>query len=589
VRIARAHLARFIEVHVEVMIGLKNAFSGKNNEGGTMATLLRAKNKFKRKSRREQWMQYGAKFVHHRAFMYEHWVEMDEETKVVLESEAFDFDNVPADNLRQRLRFGQEEWQDCNSNGELMMGVGHAQDFFDNAARGIAESAAINMPVHVGWDHMDGREVERLKYLAEQEAVKREQHKAMDLLKKKIQPWHPCEDSNQLVLVPHKSARRAKAKMAEDYLSLQCLHPYALVRDLVRCSFVCTSADKVLQVFAAVRDEPTWTVMFVKNRFRGPSPANYRDLLVYVAMDVPAGESERHPGQPPEPVTRRVLGEVQIHHIDMLRASRAENGMHLFQYFRAYFGSATMSTIPVLVKLKILKKMDQVATTPADLENFLENFLMSGGRATKELARIWAFQMLLNKVSEYDLAERMLRHIIMLLREKGEAAEKDLSFALGTLTSLCIQRRQYEKAVPLAGEALALSEKHRGRKHLDTCLLMDTNAILKECLQQREEAMALYQEVLATRLQLLPTSDARIMNSHRHVAELSQDMRDFHASEVRVRILPPPHPPRPISVPQYSNPLSASCASLTVTITGALSDTGRSGEGGTRTTQPRIR
>ena len=89
----------------------------------------------------------------------------------------------------------------------------------------------------------------------------------------------------------------------------------------------------------------------------------------------------------------------------------------------------------------------------------------------------------------------MLRHIILLLREKGLTAEQELAFALGSLTNLCISRRQYEKAIPFASEALDLSEKHHGRRSLDTCLLMDTNAILQECLGHRETALKLYLEV----------------------------------------------------------------------------------------------
>ena len=267
------------------MIGLKNALSGKlgsnRKEGDITGTLLRAKAKFKRKSRREQWMSYGAKFIHHRAFMTEHWLAMDEGEKAALLSEAFDRDdNVPVDELRQRIRYGDDTsaWQDVNSMQELMMGVSYAQSLFDKAAKDVA--AVVGSPVYTDWTHFEGREKERAKWLVEQEAKKVERHAAMDLLKKKVAPWDASEQQNRLVLVPHKTARRAKSKMKEDYLSLNCDRPFALIRDMVRCSFVCTDVDHVLRVFAAAMGSEAWHVLYVKNRFRIPSPANYRDLLI---------------------------------------------------------------------------------------------------------------------------------------------------------------------------------------------------------------------------------------------------------------------------------------------------------------------
>jgi len=57
----------------------------KIHAGKTNALLLKAKSKFKRKSRREQWMVFGARLVHHRQHMLEFWSLLDEDERSSLE------------------------------------------------------------------------------------------------------------------------------------------------------------------------------------------------------------------------------------------------------------------------------------------------------------------------------------------------------------------------------------------------------------------------------------------------------------------------------------------------------------------------
>ena len=57
-----------------------------------------------------------------------------------------------------------------------------------------------------------------------------------------------------------------------------------------------------------------------------------------------------------EIINAKCVCELQIHYVNMIRASRNDNGYHLYEYFRAYFGSTTYSPISVDIKLKAMKR-----------------------------------------------------------------------------------------------------------------------------------------------------------------------------------------------------------------------------------------
>jgi hypothetical protein len=63
-----------------------------------------------------------------------------------------------------------------------------------------------------------------------------------------------------------------------------------------------------------------------------------------------------------------------------------------------------------------------------------------GGRASRDLNRLDAFNDLFLLVSEFELMEKIQRFLIAQLRSLGDTKLHELSLALGKMVNICMYR-----------------------------------------------------------------------------------------------------------------------------------------------------
>ncbi len=221
-----------------------------------------------------------------------------------------------------------------------------------------------------------------------------------------------------LITMPLKDRDRARQKAFEDYGENDPGPAIVYLNDIVRASIICITEDQIAGLLKAIYTTPNLSVISVKNRFKTQCPNGYRDILVtaYVNFVV-----ENNDDDDDAKINDNIYGficELQIHHYDMYYASLENKTYQYYKYFRTFFGTSGRNPKQLSLKLKVLKKMDQISNDSDQLDQFMRDFLESNGRASRELDRLIVFYELFKKTKEHELAEMLLKNIMQQLKSR---------------------------------------------------------------------------------------------------------------------------------------------------------------------------
>ena len=235
------------------------------------------------------------------------------------------------------------------------------------------------------------------------------------------------------------------------------------INDIVRCSFSCASLEDILTLFEAIKrhkDDASklgqgLSIVRVKNRFLQPTFGNYRDLVIYIKLKGPGAG---------------FICEIQLNHNEFQNYSLQHDSYAYYLYFRFYFSNCygIANAKRLQARLKCVKKMDQIGTNYDELDRFIQDFLNSGGRVTRDIQRLQAFSDFFLLVNEWDLMEQIQRFLINLLRTMGPDYQSDVAESLAKLVQIFVFRGEYAKALPIAKEALSLSIFIHGENSMET-------------------------------------------------------------------------------------------------------------------------
>jgi CHAT domain-containing protein/Tfp pilus assembly protein PilF len=99
--------------------------------------------------------------------------------------------------------------------------------------------------------------------------------------------------------------------------------------------------------------------------------------------------------------------------------------------------------------------------------------------------------------------------------------------SLNSLALLYQKTRQYEKALPLALQDLAITKKTLGEEHLDYAVSLNNLAVLYRKMGQYEKALPLFQQALAIRKKVLGEEHPDYGTVLSNLAPLYQDMGEY--------------------------------------------------------------
>ena len=132
-------------------------------------------------------------------------------------------------------------------------------------------------------------------------------------------------DMSQVVVAPLKGRDRAMEKAANDYGKREPGPGEAWLFDIVRGSIYCKSVQQVVAVVAALESLPPTVLQVVrlKNRFKKPTPAGFRDINMNLRVEIAPGVYH--------------VCELQVHLKSIYDFDKAHGSHHTYEFFRSYF------------------------------------------------------------------------------------------------------------------------------------------------------------------------------------------------------------------------------------------------------------
>lgn len=367
-----------------------------------------------------------------------------------------------------------------------------------------------------------------------------------------------------LITMPIKDRERAIAKAYEDYNS--CSPPILHVQDIIRSSIICVSEEQIASVIKCMYTTHNIHVIGLKNRFKTPAFTGYRDILMTVYMSFAAGAGAAEGDSDSPGISAAIDGnndvpcgficELQIHHIDMKNIDHSCNAIDAYQYFRTFFktnnttysstatGTDSTATAAAAVsnsitnaaatakvmamKLKVLKKMDQISNNVDELEQFMNDFLVSGGRVSRDFDRLDALYCLLKHVKEYAIAESIQNHLIAGLADKHNSM--GLLKAVGSLGLHFRLQSRFDDALKHYLSALQMCRDIHGNISIHTAEYLLRLCDIYSCKRDFQKATPLYVEAHDIYHTIRGSHDYHTLTALQLLAENYEDVRNWVAA-----------------------------------------------------------
>ncbi|NEQ47486.1 MAG: tetratricopeptide repeat protein [Leptolyngbya sp. SIOISBB] len=137
----------------------------------------------------------------------------------------------------------------------------------------------------------------------------------------------------------------------------------------------------------------------------------------------------------------------------------------------------------------------------------------------------------LYEAEEYQDAIPLAEEVLAIHRNHLGENHPDLTTSLNNLAELYRLQELYDKAGPLHREALAIRREHFGERHLKVAQSLNNLAVLYDDQQLYDQAEPLYQESLAIRRALLEESHPLVIQSLENLAGLYLDQGRYKEAE----------------------------------------------------------
>jgi tetratricopeptide (TPR) repeat protein len=282
--------------------------------------------------------------------------------------------------------------------------------------------------------------------------------------------------------------------------------PISWVYDVVRGSVFCSSEAAIITVLGRLQgwDPAELSILRLKNRFKSPTPAGFRDVNMNVVL------------------RGRFVAEIQVHHEGIKAFEAAHHshshyevgGTHLHlhprsgfrawrlnspfpsnppQYFRSFFRGGVQA---VDQRLQSLRDVGREGTDCETLDELVASVVAAG-----DVTRMLALSTLLDFLQEGRFRERVLGEVVALLttRDEGKAT---LVAALVDLAKLQAARGESDAATGVAERALRVqleADAARGAGETEEAAVVQ--ATVAEVMAGRRfgatQARAQYREALA--------------------------------------------------------------------------------------------
>ena len=169
---------------------------------------------------------------------------------------------------------------------------------------------------------------------------------------------------------PLKGKERSLEKATDEYSQRSPGPGVSWLYDIVRGSIKFSSEQQIVKCLELMQENPAIDIVKAKNRFAKPTLTGYRDINMYIQIDVvDKVYSFKH------------ICEIQVHHKDIKSFSKQLHSHHYYEDFRKFFAGATDS-----------------------LKDRLEDLEMSGEGGVLDDA---VLKKLLEKGSDEDRLERL--------------------------------------------------------------------------------------------------------------------------------------------------------------------------------------
>jgi tetratricopeptide (TPR) repeat protein len=216
-------------------------------------------------------------------------------------------------------------------------------------------------------------------------------------------------------LAPLKGRERATAKANDDYSGRAAGPGEAWLFDIVRASVECETEAQIAAVVAQILASPNVEVIRLKNRFRNPTPAGFRDINMNIKVLMPeVGEGVYH------------ICELQVHHADVKDFAKKNHSHSHYEYFRVYFSGSVDAVDARLKMFEELQAFDEDYTDrksrsegpTVDDESILVKVTQSF-LAGDDQAKLETLCGLLQVVEEQELKLACTRRLLQLRHKRN--------------------------------------------------------------------------------------------------------------------------------------------------------------------------
>ena len=344
-----------------------------------------------------------------------------------------------------------------------------------------------------------------------------------------------------LITMPLKDRDRARQKAFEDYGENDPGPAIVYLNDIVRASIICVTEDQIAGLLKAIYSTPNLSVVSVKNRFKMQCPNGYRDILVTAYVNFVVENDDDDDAKIDDNIYGFIC-ELQIHHYEMYYASLEINTYQYYKYFRTFFGTSGKNPKQLSLKLKVLKKMDQISNDANQLDQFMKDFLESNGRASRELERLMVFYELFKKTKEYELAEMLLKNIMQQLKSRIQQSDPSTSNEtvvqyklklVEILVHLSTHFRllsRFKESQQYCEEALGECTVVHGRKTKECAIIMLKLSDIYSCQNMYDDAGKYCNEAYKVLSEVYPEESGinfNVLTALQLVAENLEDRREW--------------------------------------------------------------
>jgi tetratricopeptide (TPR) repeat protein len=332
-----------------------------------------------------------------------------------------------------------------------------------------------------------------------------------------------------LLLCSPKMADRATEKAREEYSKVDPGPACAWIYDILRASFVCDTEEQIRNVYDLIGFDSNFTVIRVKNRFKTPTTAGFRDILINVMTEDigPTGNMTHF------------ICEIQITHIDLRQYEIENDTRALYRFFRPLTTGTQQSQD---AKIRLLEKivsttspiLNAVGVSPETIDADITEAIQVLSKEVLESDKLddtedWID--VLESVAEFALAEKMQRRLIKLEMKRYGENNQMVSDSLLKLGGLLKAQNELDQAAAVYQAAAVMKNELLGEYDAQVADALFCMAEVRTMQGKYDAAVPLHEQVLLIRRKLYFRDNPDIAVSLTKLAEI-MEAQDNHPEAI---------------------------------------------------------